>query len=424
MGRAVELFGIGLFRLSVCFFVLSSAALSADLPLPGKKDPASARRVLRVALYPYIPAASSAYWAVKEAFEDRYPDVRLKITLNPYYYDTRPEKKGIFFEDADVYEIDSVFLMDFIKHGKINPIRFDWHASAGPLIPFARSAASVDGLTWGIPHWVCGNFLFYDRKDSSLGSVRTLNDLEKVIGPSPAKNQSLLIDLKGKSTLGEMYLDALMDRHGSKETALSLTNPAQIDETAVKVMARALALAATGFGRDDDYHDTTGFYARQFARKKGRALVGYSEQLHYVLAESSFSCQKQKDEDCLRQTDIEISEWPIADEGSRPISWVDMLTISAKARNETLRDAEKFIRFMMEPNTYKLFLKPAWLEAPRYLLPARDDLYKDKEILSEAPLYTRLREKIDHAIPITDVGLNGRLRAIGDKLDGLLPAAQ
>lgn len=407
--------------LGICLAAVAPSAIAADLSLSGRES-AVQPRSLRVSLYPYIPDAASAYLAIKQAFEARHPDVRLKISLNPNYYDHEPDKGGILFEDADVYEFDSVFLMDFIKRRKIKPVGSSWWPGAESLLPFARTAASPNGVMWGMPHWVCGNFLVYKDGDTALESVKTLGDLERVIGPSPPATRSLLIDLKGKSTLGEMYLDALMDRYGSREVALSHTDPANIDQAAVSVMSRSLALAAPGFARDDDYHDTTGFYARQFARGYGRALVGYSEQLYHVLTESASSCRKN--EGCLKHSEIRIAEWPIADEGSRPISWVDMFGISAKAHGKKQRDAENFIRFMMEPSTYKLFLIPGWGQAPRYLLPARDDLYRDPEILKGAPLYASFRERIDRATPITDVGLNERLRLIGKNLDKLLPAGR
>jgi thiamine pyridinylase len=384
----------------------------------------SGPRVLRVSLYPYIPDAASLYWQLEADFEATNPDIELVISLNADYYNDKPAGKGILYEDADVYELDSVFLEDFIRLGKIKEIAADF-AKCQKLVKLAETAAQRDSKWYGVPHWVCGNFLLFKKGDHELAAVRTLGDLERVIrkGLKPEDNllpeQALLIDLCGKSTLGEMYLDAEMDHHKTLAALLPHLTVGTMDNQALEAMKRALSLTAMGYGRDEDYHDRAGFYARQMFRGRGRALVGYSEQLHYGITETLQS--SRHDEAKLKDSELQVAEWPLSDEGSQPIGWVDMFVINAKCSVQRVEDAQRFIRFMVARETYRKALTPGWGSAPRYLLPADATLYSDEEIVKTAPLYPQFLPIISRATPVSLENLNTQLRAIGGKLNEALP---
>jgi ABC-type glycerol-3-phosphate transport system substrate-binding protein len=82
---------------------------------------------LRVVLYPFIPEFTTAADIVKRQFEAENPDIELVVEdLSDNYY--APPKQGkhdptyIGDVDTDVYELDSVFLTDFVKAQKIQPL--------------------------------------------------------------------------------------------------------------------------------------------------------------------------------------------------------------------------------------------------------------------------------------------------------------
>jgi thiamine pyridinylase len=398
----------------------SAAAWGAE---PMCSQAPATRRPLVVSLYPIIPDVKGAAWMIEEAFEKKCPQIDLQISFAPKYYDHRPGKGGIIDQIADVYELDSVFLADFVENKKIQAVV----PTAATMIPFA-SAAAYKGETYGIPHWVCGNFLMYRPNDTGLQGARTLSDVERALGSSPADG-SLLIDLKGTSTLGEMYLDGLMDRYKTAAVALQHLNAQDPDKDVLDAMRRTLKLSQSSFGRDEDYHYRAGFYGRQFARGNGRALVGYSELLYYALTEASQSC-RHEEKKCLdpapekHTSEIAVAEWPLSDAGSQPIGWVDLFVVSAAAKGQLLDDARAFINFMVDNETYRMLLVPDKNlgEVPRYLLPAREDVYADPKIREAAPLYDSFRKAIGSAIPVSDLKLNERLRKVGSDLDGILPA--
>jgi thiamine pyridinylase len=370
-------------------------------------------RTLRVEMYPYVPNVEGMAWRMKELFEAGCPGLNLQIQMNrDNYYAT--DNTGILAADADVYEVDSVFFDDFLKHRNPKPPSQTVVVSAGVPLPFAKQIASSNGVQFGIPHWVCTDFLVYRKDVPELGTITGPSDARRVFQSMGA---NLLMDLKGSSTLGELYLSILVAHYGSAEEALRHLDPDRPDDYATAVLRSFVEMEPAGFGRDRDYHLREGFYPRQFAWGKGSAFVGYAEDTYYALSEMVQSCTKDK---CLSKEVLDVAPWPFADEGAKPVAWVDMYFLDPRLADAKLRDAEAFIRFMMSVSTYEALLMPA-NSPPLYLLPARDDMYSDQKLAKAAPLYPKFRAVIDRAVPVADEGLNYKPHQIAKKIDGLLP---
>ncbi len=105
------------------------------------------------------------------------------------------------------------------------------------------------------------------------------------------------------------------------------------------------------------------------------------------------------------------------------LSWVDIMAVREGLTDIQIQDATSLIKFYTSFKTNKDLLIPEWGKAPRYLLPARKDLYSNPEILDEAPLYERFYEIVQKATAITGPALNQNLRQIGKKIqhDGFRP---
>lgn len=422
-------------RLACVAFVLVGAcgttqrspprAAAADAPVPGT---CVQRRPLRVVLYPYIPNATALYAHLEREFERVHSSVDLEIeTLSAAYYDHREGRGGIVEAHADVYELDSVFLADFVASGRIQAIP-EAVLLPSDTLPVADRATTQGGVRYGVPHWVCGNFLFYRADDTSMGGAAGVEQIVRVVGVSPTRERGLLLDLRGKSTLGELYLDSLLDRVGTVSglgPGLVTSNfPANtIYQSTLADFHQLLSVVPSGYGRSEPYHDANGFYGRQFARRRGRALVGYSESLYYVIDEAMHSCAAE--DQCLGSGEVAVTEWASsATASSKTIVWTDMLVIDRAVTDpERLSDAREFIRFMVSDATYHAALVPGYGEAPRYLLPARGSWYANAEVTRSAPLYGRLRELIEAGETVSTPNLNTTLRTIGARLDDDLPAS-
>ena len=159
-----------------------------------------------------------------------------------------------------------------------------------------------------------------------------------------------------------------------------------------------------------------GFYAHQFARKAGRALIGYSEGLYYVAQENASGCRKDNS-DCRHIANIDAVPLSLAGRASTPLAWVDALTISKECTGQCLSDAVEFIRFASDRTQVEKSLVSRATTLPRYLLPALEFFYGDADFLGRMPLYAKFRVALEKAVTLRGANLNSRLRAIGRELD-------
>jgi len=384
-------------------------ALTSAAPMP---------RVLHLSMYPYFPDAADAALKLKQGFEETHPGVLLRITFNPNYYDPAPAAQGVLHEDADVHEIDGIFLRDFMDAHKLAPLSPGFAASLGKLVPLAESAARSNGQVVAIPHWMCSDFLFYRADEAALTGVHTIPGLEAALHAA-TPGHGLLLDMAGDA-LGELVFSYRLGQSGDATQAVAELG-APPDKLLIDTMQRILDLEPHGFGRSADYGARDGFYARQFARRAGSAFVGYSEAIHDVLDETATSCRHE--DRCLTPADIHVGAWPFSGGGERQAVWVDMYGIDAHVHGALHQDAEDFIRYAMRAETYRELLVPPPGAVPRYLLPAREDVFHDPQILQTAPLYSQFRAIIDRGVVASAPHLQAKLRAAAASVDAALPAS-
>jgi thiamine pyridinylase len=385
------------------------AAPSPPLTSCAVKGPECRRRVLTVALYPYVPDFYRMFADAKAEFEKRHLDVEVVPVWLPNYYDsTAPD--SIRKTEANVLEIDSVFLTDMLKDDKIVPLPADSAPSEKDFAPAAVQAARRDGRWIGSPHWLCSDFVYSTKAKPFTGA--TLKDLEQFVGAKHPDGSGLLVDMMGKSTLGELYLDALVDEAGTFPAAL-VRVPMAPEAAEVTDLQRLLGLCDAKYCRDQAHHDDPSGYTHEFAAKQGSALVGYSEATHDVLRALKGQDCTAKPGACISADDVVVSPFPLADAGAHPFVWVDTLAINKKCTDVCAVDAAAFIAMMNEDAHLTADLLPT-LDVPRYLLPAKTTL--DGQLVSRAPLYARFRSITRDAPPAMDLGLGDALHTVGGQI--------
>jgi thiamine pyridinylase len=397
--------GLGLAMvLTICTAICSSSAAN--------------RRELKVALYPFIPGFTAAATLIKRDFEAEHPRIKLSILdlRNNYYGPEQPN----FIEsvDADIFEVDSILLAQFVADGKIRELPTDTQLPPSELLTPAYVGTQLNGKRYGAAHWVCRDLLFSTKTAAPVVPIRKLADLEAFIGSGDDTNR-LIVDLKGILALGEFYLVSAFDRYSDAERALIAAE--SLDLALQDDLVRLLKLCPPGGCRNQASHDPPGLYGQLFARKRAKALIGYSELLHDVLSES-LRCGGA----CLSDSDLVVSDLPLDDRGSTPITWVDSFTIRENCAAQCLADASAFIRFMNQDSTYLKLLLPAedmpkngspTTVIPTYLLPAKAALYSNAALLRRAHLYPELRALVENSTVPTADQLNTKLRRIGSQLD-------
>jgi thiamine pyridinylase len=407
-----------LILLSLLFPLLWPAAAAradherdCDVPIPNQ---AVVPIKLRVALYPFTPDRLALFHKIESVFECENPGVNVVLisTENAgdnYYSDDETKKQGFRFVDADVYEIDTILLSDFIALGKIAPVEL-------PYNDFTREgieAVTRDGKIFGVPRWLCGNFLFYHKSDMLIKNAQSWKELRDLLA---ARNQALLVDFKGKSTLGEWYLTALTSIVGVDAAQKQIDEGAPLNSDAVSSLHDILGACPLGYCRSRKLHDNVGFYARAFVRGQAAAYIGYSESIHYGLRDATDNCLPTSG--CLAESDIAVRPLPPLDPAQlQPgIGWVDALAIDARLSRQMKDLALKFIARAVANDVYSSILKPEWPYNSRYLLPARPGVS-----IPNAPLYPWFFAAHQGRRTGTLPGLNGKLRALAKSVDCRLP---
>ncbi len=408
--------------------LIASVLLACFCGVNSAQDrPARIRRQLKVALYPYVPEKAGMYWKVEQKFEDAFPLIDLRyVDLGAYYYSGQLVDA---FEKshADVIEVDTVFLRDLVDDNLVQELPSN-------LVPdeayfaYARKAASINGKICGVPHWICGNFIFFRKDDPEherFSAIDSLDDLERIIGRPTGASGALMLDLRGSSTLGEKYLDALLDTYIDPIETLKRVDPDEIDATSLKSLNRLFALSPGGLCDSDKHHEFGQYYARQFGHRKARAMIGYSERMHFVV--DHFLHGVREDEPAvgkIRWTwddesssyvavgadDVNVVAATMSDKGSTMLSWVDVLCIRKGLARQTRKDAISFIEFFNDPALTAELLVPDHGHAPRYLLPAKLSVYDNERVLQAAPLYARFRSIMTNGVSLSGPDLNEKLR--------------
>jgi thiamine pyridinylase len=390
----------------------SDVGQSAGSDAMQQANPAGVR-TLTVVLYPFVPNFGAFRDEVTKRFHATHPDIRLAVVdLTDNYYGTfTPAYVGCV--KADVYEVDSVFLHDFAINKKIQPLPEAAKLPSDGFLKNAMAGSIVDGVQFGSPHWVCGNFLFFASADKKMDGLGTITRLMAAVGPHPGAGGGLSVDLMGKSTLGEFYLNAAVDHF--KDWNEVAAHAGAFDKTLEKDLVSIRDLCEQKTCRDEDKHQTS-FFAQQFGGKHARALIGYSESLNGALELAADRSKCLTAGSCLNDADIDVEELPLDSHASKAMSWVDSFVIDKKCEQQCLTDATEFIRFMNDDDVYMSILLPQD-GVPAYLLPAKASLYSRQDLLSHAHLYPKLRSIIESSEVPSDLGLNEQLRNIGRRVD-------
>lgn len=367
---------------------------------------------LRVALYPYVPGGRELFFKLEAAFEARHPGVNVElvesssgpggkpIPLADDYYDG-----GLLRVDADIYEIDTVLLPDMVRAGKIAPIALP----SADFVSEARQAVQWNGATWAVPHWICGNFLFHRAGDTALEQAKTWDDLVSAF----EAGSGWFVDLKGSSTLGEWYLTAIAGLDGDPASVVNRLQSSSLEPAAVEKLQALLRPCPAGYCRSRAFHDRAGYYARQFARGRARAYIGYSETLHYALQEIADSCGPT--DGCRTPAEIAVRSLPLLAPQGKSVGWVDGFGVSSALTGRKKSLALEFIEFATSWQAYQLVLNPEWPAAPRYLLPALRLSATNPEL--NPLLYKALVSAFGSRLILTADGLNKVLRDRGKALD-------
>lgn len=102
---------------------------------------------------------------------------------------------------------DAVMQDSLIENGCIQPIDPSEVQEAEDIFPFAMEGVAVDGKLYGIPTFLCGNFLIYDRDCADLVKTEHIADFDR-------KSEIFVINTRCNRSRQQYIYEILADKPG------------------------------------------------------------------------------------------------------------------------------------------------------------------------------------------------------------------
>ncbi|MBR4347103.1 MAG: hypothetical protein IKP75_09280 [Oscillospiraceae bacterium] len=301
---------------------------------------------LTYAVYPYLP--DTAYY--QELIEQRWAEAEPDIGLVRAEWDCYTQELP---EDVDVLMYDAVMLDTLIEKGAVRPIEPGGIADKDDIYTFALDGLTVDGKLYGIPVFMCGNFLIYDTDCTGIADAGHLTDIEG--------SDVLVINSDVPHNRTQYALEVLADDLGDPYPKAE----AYEDE----LMTTIDRLAVDAHKSDEDAQ-----VAAAYDSGEGMGYIGFSESMRLL------------DE---RSAHTDIKSVSFGDRDDIPRLYVDAVAI-----NSSVKDGERYEKCVELMNIIAdadvLTELSVQNSKPQYLLLARKSPYT--VLADRFPLYSRLKE--------------------------------
>jgi thiamine pyridinylase len=244
------------------------------------------KRVLNVALYPYIPTYPSGNFGklldhIVNIYQVANPEVLLNAVMADgeaiYNFGALP---SLLSESGyDVMELDTLFVGFLVSNSYITPAKI----SGDPPWPVALAASTYKDVLYGVPSWLCMDFIF--SFSPKLKSVHSLKELLHFVAGVPKAKPAMLGDYDGSWRLPSIYINAFVQTYGYENIAKATVMPPD-----APVIANLSALVATckldGANTcvDGTNHVApSGTIEKVFANGNAGSDMGFSEQSFYIV---------------------------------------------------------------------------------------------------------------------------------------------
>ena len=369
----------------------------------------------RVALFPYIPdTLGDNYLAmltrIEREFEAQNPTIDLvlkPLDKNDDFYDLETLTKWLTTAPAaggyDMVEVDTVVLGELIAANLVAPWSAplgvsDWH-------PAGRDGVSIGGNIYGVPHWLCGHFIF--SRDKRVAKAKTVEKLIVALDKADPGVPNLAGNLLGSWNMPALYLDAWVDTHGAGGVSSAITPT--LDARVMRGFKQFSKQCETGGKNpciDGEFDDDENEKAAQlFVIGKSDSFLGYSERLNYMVRQGADARK------------IRLSSAPLG-EGKRPILFVDAFVVRRSCDAACQQIASRFTSYMNAPATQEWVLMgrdKGTVAVPRYLIPATLSAFRAPSVRRDAH-FKRLAAEIKGGAPYPASGLPATRKQMRDAI--------
>lgn len=381
---------------------------------------------LNVAIFSYTPESAFAIERFEETFEAAHPEIDLDLVLWDPYADEFKKRGLEKIKDFDIVEIDVCRLTELVagEFGGLDEVPKDCRQASEIYIGPARELAESQLGSYVVPHWACGNFL-YSWKSSHPDGIPSF---EKLLAATSAEGQNpLLANLWGRSGLGFLYFDCLIDTVGEEAAQKHLTSlfekeaPTKEDlipealETLVKLKSRLPGTVSTHLSHFDDHAYV---FPRWFADKPASLMFGFSERLYYT--ERELQLKPGTEVPVVKKEQLNIEELPLAATSQGMPAWIDAFVVP-KGKLQAKPDAiKKFLNYVVSKDGFLPFIEPQEYLAPTYLLPSVKAIYQLPESEQKQPLLPEFMAELERATPVADHRIWQGMRKAGALLQDTL----
>lgn len=342
-------------------------------------------RVLNVSLYPYLPSNPDGNFdqlikTIIQDYQNANPDVLLNPVLNGdiniYSYTDLPTLLGA--GGFDVMELDTLYMTYLAQN---NLVVANTIADAD-FWPAGVANVSYNGKTYGVPSWLCSEFLF--AFDPAIKGLTSLGDMTSYMSGLTSNRAKLAGVFLGSWGLTADYLFGYAQNNGYANIAAALTSPIDQDVIAnINTISNECAYGGTnecitqaGYKSLPD-----GQVAKLFATDVTSTYMGFSEQSFYI---ELFGGD-------ISQLSLIPMLWGTA---QTPMLYTDAFVTSSAncSADPCLADATAFTDFMIsdEMRNYIAFSEDLPDGTPpRHLAVATQSFYQQAEVTAD-PIYSQL----------------------------------
>lgn len=238
-------------------------------------------RSLNVLLYPYIPTLNGDFSALAKyivyTYQAKNPQVMLNAVMNPsidiYDFATLQQLAGP--NGYDVLELDMTFLGFLVTNKLIAPVSLP----GDQPWPVAKATATWNGTLYGVPSWLCTNFIYYLNNDPKKRRPQ-----EQLRAQFLKDTRLLVSDFDGSWQLPAMYLNAYVQTYGYGSINNAFTSP--LDANVVENLVGFATMCSGSDGNpciDGRYHSAAdGTVEKVFATGNAFLDIGFSERSFFI----------------------------------------------------------------------------------------------------------------------------------------------
>lgn len=299
---------------------------------------------LTYAVFPYVPDVGYYCDLIERRWAELEPGINLVRAEWDCYYDGAPE--GI-----DVIMYDAVARDALVSAGWIQPIRPGSVRDSEDYFPFALEGFTVGDDLYGIPVFLCGNFLIYDQECEALAAAEHITDLADASG-------ILVVNSEDPVNRPEYVHEVISDKTGE------VNSP--VDDSAEDMMRLIDRLAI-----DAHKHDTNTQVTAAYDAGVGQGYIGFSESMRFL----------KKRSDVTRIKSISFS----AQQNTLRV-YADAVAVTTDARGQRYEKCLKLMNVMAEEDI--LTALSVQEGVPQYLLLARRSPYRP--LADQFQLYSQL----------------------------------